>query len=119
MAKTFDSRIKELQEKKSKLDKSLLEIQKQEYQQRVKEILSGPVAEWKEKEALFKAMEYQAKQNAIEDKIKEIPEDADKTIKEIDEKIARYQKDRERIKNIPLYKDTQEWLVDIFWTDII
>jgi hypothetical protein len=45
MVITFDSRIKELQEKKSNLDKSVLESQRQEYQKRIDEILSNPVAE--------------------------------------------------------------------------
>lgn len=122
MNKTLSTIIEELQEKKSKLEKSnlekpILETQKKEYEQRIKETLSGPVSKWKETEEYYKARDYQAKLNEIESKIKEIPEDAEKIIKEIGEKIDNYQNDRERIKNIPLYKDTEEWIAETLWSN--
>jgi len=116
---TFDSKIKELQEKKSNLDKSILEFQKQENQERIDEILCGPVVGWEEKEALNKAREYRAKKKEIESKIKEIPEDADKTIKEIDEKIAECEARRARVMWLEPYRETEEWIFKILWEDKI
>lgn len=122
MAITFDSRIKELQEKKSKLDKSILESlesQKQWYQQRINELLGGPVAEWWEKEVLDEMRGCYAKVQELDDKIKQFPEDAWERIKEIDKKIAECEARRERVRGLKSYRDTEEWLADVFWTEII
>ena len=113
MAKTFDEKIRELQERKSEFDLSFLQIKKQEYQQRLDELLETPINEWDEKDAYQKARECHAKMKEIDYKIQHIPEGTE----DIDKKISFLQERKEWVKNIPLYRDTAEWIAEIFWKE--
>ena len=115
MAKTFDSKIKELQEKKSKLDSSILISQKQKYEQRIAELLWNPVVQWGEKKTLDEIRKCYAKMKKIDNKINQIPENAAETIKKLDEKIAFYKQKKENVRNLPLYRDTEEGIEELLW----
>lgn len=112
---TFDSKIRELEESKSELDLSILESKKQEYQNRIAEILESQIAEWGERDAINELKECHRKIKEIDYTMWHIPE----TLENINKKIALCQEKKESVKNIPLYKDTEEWLANIFWTDLI
>ena len=116
MTKTFEWKIAELELKKSGLDSSFLELKKKEYEQRISELLANPMQEWDEEKAIDKFNEVRecySKIEVINYEIQHIPE----TIKEIEKKISHYQKMREKVRNIPLYRDTEEWIAEILWWD--
>ena len=116
MATTFDKKISELEKEKSELDISFLQSKKQEYEKRISELLVHPINEWEEETAIAKfneVREYYTKIWEINYKIDHIPE----TIEEIDKKISLYKERREKVKNIPLYKNTEKWIIEILWWD--
>ena len=116
MATTFDKKISELEKEKSELDISFLYLKKQDYEKRISELLVHPINEWEEETAIAKfneVREYYTKIWEINYKIDHIPE----TIEEIDKKISLYKERREKVKNIPLYKNTEKWIIEILWWD--
>ena len=116
MATTFDKKISELEKEKSELDITFLQSKKQEYEKRISELLVHPIHEWEEETAITKfneVREYYTKIWEINYKIDHIPE----TIEEIDKKISLYKERREKVKNIPLYKNTEKWIIEILWWD--
>ena len=116
MATTFDKKISELEKEKSELDISFLQSKKQEYEKRISVLLVHPINEWEEEIAIAKfneVREYYTKIWEINHKIDHIPEITD----EIDKKISLYKERREKVKNIPLYKNTEKWIIEILWWD--
>jgi hypothetical protein len=55
-----------------------------------------------------KFKKYYAKLDEIDDKIANLPENAEKAIKEIDDKISFYKGKRKETRSIPLYRDTEQ-----------
>ena len=116
MIKTFDSKLAELEMEKSKLDLDFLQNQKEEYNGKLCKILEKSDNEWDENNAahdLYKAKEYFRKIKEIDQKI----ENNSDFLENIDNKISFYQKRKERVKNIPLYRDTEEWIAETLWDD--
>ena len=111
MAKMFDKKIRELQERKSELNLSFLQNEKEKYQCRLNELLEIQVGECEEKNAYKEARECHAKIKEINHKIQHLPED----IENIDKKILFLQERKE----IPLYRETREWIAEIFWQNIV
>ena len=114
---TFDSKIKELQERRSELDVTVLESKREEYSNRIVELLTNPVQEWKGEEAYNEMRECYAKVKELDEKIKQMPADAWKIVEELDAKIAEYEASRERVRGLQLYRDTEEWISNILWED--
>lgn len=113
MAITFDSKIRELQEKKSNLDLSVLNSKRQEYKSMLLESLDAPMDGLQESDAITILKElkgYHENIKEIDKTIQNIPEAA----KKIDAEIAFLQEKKESIKKLSLYKDTEEWLAEIF-----
>lgn len=119
MAKTFDEKIRELQDSKFKFDLSFFLTKKQEYQQRINELLEAPINELDEKDAYKEARECYAKMKDVDNKIQHIPEDADEKVEDINKTISFYQREKEKVKNIPLRRETNEWIAEIFWWNIV
>ena len=116
MATTFDKKISELEIEKSKLELSFLQSEKNEYNQRISKLLEKPILEWEEEIAIAKFNEVRecySKIWEINQKIDHNPE----IIDEIDKRISLYNERKERAKQIPLYKDTEKWIAEIFWWD--
>ena len=116
MANSFNTKLAELEKEKSELDISFLQSKKQDYEKRISELLVHPINEWEEETAIAKfneVREYYTKIWEINYKIDHIPE----TIEEIDKKISLYKERREKVKNIPLYKNTEKWIIEILWWD--
>lgn len=118
MAITFDQKIKELEQKKSELDISFLQSKRQWYVEKIYEILEKISDKTDEIQAIttlgtIKLCHKRIKE--FDQKIKNNP----KLIEEIDKKIQFYQDRREKVKNITLYRDTAEWIAEIFWWDTI
>lgn len=112
----FESKITELQQKKSELDLDFLQSKKQEYQQWILELFESDEGDEKEAAIKFnKARDYHAKIKEIDFKMK----NASKIAENIDKKIEFYQQRKEKVKNIPLYKDTEEWIAEILWKDYV
>jgi len=118
MAKTFDLKIAELERKKSELDLTFLQIQKKDCEDRMFDILDNQSEEIDESNAisqLNKIRSYRRKINEINNDIKNNPE----ILKKIDEKIEYYKNVREKLRAQPLYRNTQEWIAEIFKWDTI
>lgn len=116
MANSFNTKLAELEKEKSELDISFLQSKKQEYEKRISELLVHPINEWEEGTAIAKFNEVRecyTKIWEINYKIDHIPE----TIEEIDKKISSYKEKREKVNNIPLYKNTEKWIIEILWWD--
>ena len=116
MANSFNTKLAELEKEKSELDISFLQSKKQEYEKRISELLVHPINEWEEGTAIAKFNEVRecyTKIWEINYKIDHIP----KTIEEIDKKISFYKEKREKVKNIPLYKNTENWIIEVLWWD--
>ena len=116
MIKTFDSKLAELEMKKSELDLDFLQNQKEEYTGKLCKILEKSDNEWDENNAahdLYKAKEYFRKIKEIDQKI----ENNSDFLENIDNKISFYKKRKERVKNIPLYRDTEEWIAETLRDD--
>lgn len=118
MAKTFNLKIAELERKKSELDLTFLQIQKKDCEDRMFDILDNQSEETDESNAisqLNKIRSYRRKINEINNNIKNNPE----ILKKIDEKIEYYKNVREKLRAQPLYRNTQEWIAEIFKWDTI
>ena len=118
MAITFDQKIKELEQKKSELDLSFLQSKRQWYIEKIYEILDNTTDKADEIQAIttLNAIKLcRIKMKELEQKIKNYP----KAIEEIDKKILFYQDRRKKIKDIPLYRDTAEWIAETFWWDTV
>lgn len=118
MAKTFNLKIAELERKKSELDLTFLQIQKKDCEDRMFDILDNQSEETDESNAisqLNKIRSYRRKINEINNDIKNNPE----ILKKIDEKIEYYKNVREKLRAQPLYRNTQEWIAEIFKWDTI
>lgn len=118
MIKTFNSKIAELEQEKSELDLSFLQAKKQEYEDRMFEILDSKNNESDNNDAesqLNEARFCRAKIKEIERKI----QNNSKILDSLDQKIAYYKEWQKKLDNIPLYKETKEWIIEIFWQDMV
>lgn len=116
MVKTFDEKIRELENIKSELDLSFLYTKKQEYEEGIYEILDNRNNKSDNCDAtsiLNKAAVYRVKIREINEKIQENP----KLLEDIQKKIAFYQERKEKVKDIKLYRETEEWISEILWSD--
>ena len=114
MAKTFDLKIKELEQEKSELDLTFLQNLKEENEEKMYEILDNQSDEIDETTAvshLNKVKLYRKKIKDIDEKIAH----NDKFIEDIETKISQYREGKEKTRNIKLYRETQEWITEIFW----
>ncbi len=118
MVKTFDLKIKELTQEKSELDLSFLQLKKQWYIEKIYEILDSLNKKSDEVDAITTLNVLKVCRISIKEIDKKI-ENNSKLLGEIDNKIAYYQDARENVKNIPLYRNTEEWIAEIFWWDSI
>lgn len=120
MLKTFDQKIKELEKKKSELDLSFLQLQKKEFEKKLSDLLSNPKYEWDADMAIVKyneARECFAEITLIDSKIQHLPETYEEECAKINDKINFYKEEKEKVKNIQFYKDTEEWIAEILWSD--
>ena len=118
MAKTFDLKIQELEQEKSELDLTFLENKKQEYTEKMYEILDNQNDEIDEKKAideLNKVKSYRSKIKETENRI----QNNSVFLEDIDKKISSIKERRERVRNIPLYRDTEEWIIEVLWDDTL
>ncbi len=118
MAITYDWKIETLEIEKSELDLSFLKLKKQEYLDKIYKILDTENDGWDENSAknqLNELKSYRAKILEIENKIQNNTE----LIENIDEKILFYKDRKNKVKNIPLYKDTEEWINETLWSDTL
>ena len=116
MIKTFDSKLVELKKEKSELDLGFLQNQKKEYSEKIREILEKSDNERDEKNAvnnLRDMIQYYRKIKEIDQKI----ENNSDFLEDIDNKISFYQERKGRVKTIPLYRNTEEWITEILWDD--
>lgn len=116
MIKTFDSKLVELKKEKSELDLGFLQNQKKEYSEKIREILEKSDNERDEKNAvnnLRDMIQYYRKIKEIDQKI----ENNSDFLEDIDNKISFYQERKVRVKTIPLYRNTEEWIAEILWND--
>ena len=114
MATTFDGRINELEQKKSELNTAFLQTEKNKYEQEISKLLNSPIYEWEEETAITKFNEVRKiylRIRELEYEILHIPE----IIEDIDKKINFYNKKRKSIRELPLYRNTQEWISEILW----
>lgn len=118
MAKTFDSKIQELEKEKSELDLAFLQLKKQEYEDRMFAILDSENNELDKKDAesqLNEAKFCRAKIKEIEWKI----QNNSKILDSLDKKITNYKEWKSKLDSIQLYKETREWIIEIFWPNIV
>jgi len=117
---TFERKISKLQNEKSELTLSFWQKQKKDYKERIEELLKSPVNGWEDAVSKMKKFKkYYAKLEEIDDRIANLPENVEDAIKEIDDKISFYKGKRKETRSIPLYRETEQWIADVFWTDII
>jgi hypothetical protein len=107
MAKTFDSKIQELEKEKSELDLTFLQLKKQEYEDKMYEILDNQNDEINEANAISELSKVKSYRYMIKETEQKIQNNS-QYLKDIDRKIVLYKERRERVKSIPLYKDTEE-----------
>lgn len=122
MTKTFDQKIKELEHLKSESNIDFLQTKKQKYESELAILLKDPISEWDESNAIKKfneARECLQKITDINDKIDRINQNwnNNQELENIDKKISFYKGRKKSIKELPLYRDTQEWIAEIFWND--
>ena len=119
MVITFASKIRSLEIEKSELDVSFCESKKQEYQQKIMEILSQPIDDNDEKGAVLKLKElkeYNDNVIRLGNKIEEIKNlNVVEELKKINEKIKYFKEKQKWVKDIPLYRDTEESIAETFW----
>lgn len=122
MTKSFDQKIKELEQLKSESNIDFLQTKKQEYESELIILLKDPMSEWDESNAIKKfneARECLQRITDINDKINRINQNwnSNQELKKIDEKISICKERKKSIKELPLHRDTQEWINEIFWND--
>ena len=116
MATKFELKIQGLEKEKSELDLTFLQSKKEESEKRISDLLAHSIQEWEEGTAVAKLNEIRecySKIWEINHKINHIPE----IIEEIDKKVLFYKEKREKVNNIPLYKNTEKWIIEILWWD--
>jgi hypothetical protein len=113
MAISFDKKISDLETRKQNLNISVLNEIKSDYNQKIVEILENPFEEWDSEVALYllkQLKEYHSKIKEIDQQIEHLPE----ILKDIDKKIDFYRERKERIRNIPLERDTEKSIAETF-----
>lgn len=118
MATRIDEKIQKLEQEKSELDLTILGKKKQEYEIKMYEILESKNDEMSETNAISElnnVRSYRAKIKDTEQKIKNNPE----LLEDIDRKLSLYKQANKRCKNLQLYKETREWLIETFWQYIV
>ncbi len=118
MAKTYDCIIKRLDAEKSELDLSFLQSKKQEYEEKMYEILDTQDVEIDESNAIIQLNKIKCYRANIKEIEKKIQNNAE-LLEKINDKILFYQERKNKVKNIPLYKDTEEWIAEILWFDTL
>ena len=116
MTTKFELKIQGLEKEKSELDLNFLQSKKEENEKRISDLLAHPIQEWEEGTAVAKLNEIRecySKIWEINHKINHIPE----IIEEIDKKVLFYKEKREKVNNIPLYKNTEKWIIEVLWWD--
>jgi len=117
MATKIEAKIQKLEQEKSELDLSFLQSKKQEYEDRMFAILDSENNEL-EKDAesqLNEAKFCRAKIKEIELKI----QNNSKILDSLDKKITHYKEWKSKLDSIELYKETREWIIEVFWADIV
>lgn len=117
MATKIEAKIQKLEQEKSELDLSFLQSKKQEYEDRMFAILDS------ENNELEKDAESQLNEAKFcRAKIKEIGlkiQNNSKILDSLDKKITNYKEWKSKLDSIELYKETREWIIEIFWADIV
>lgn len=116
MTKTYDWKIEELYIEKSELDLSFLQSKKKEYEDKMYEILDNQNDKLDESSAIIQLNQLKSCHKNIKEIDKKIQNNAE-LLEEIDKKILLYKERKIKVQNIPLYKDTEEWIAEIFWSD--
>ena len=96
----IQEKLEKMRKDREKINVEILETEKQE----IIQVLSNSTSSDDTTEAVSKLQK-------INDKLKEA--------KELERKIDKYNASNERIKTLPLQKDTEEWISEIFDTDEI
>lgn len=118
MAISFDKKISDLETRKQNLNISVLNEIKSDYNQKIVEILENPFDERDSEVALYllkQLKEYHSKIKEIDQQIEHLPE----ILKDIDKKIDFYKERKERIRNIPLERDTEKSIAETFKWDTV
>ena len=115
MAKTFDSKIQELEKEKSELDINFLENQKKWYEEKMYKILEEPWDQENAVEKLGQLRDYYTKIKDTNKKIQNNPE----SLARIEQKINFYKWKKEEVKNIPLQRDITESISETFEWDLV
>ena len=113
MAKTFDSKIQELEKEKSELDINFLENQKKWYEEKMYKILEEPWDQENAVEKLGQLRDYYTKIKDTNKKIQNNPE----SLARIEQKINFYKWKKEEVRNIPLQRDITESISETFEWD--
>ena len=117
MATKIEAKIQKLEQEKSELDLSFLQSKKQEYEDRMFAILDS------ENNELEKDAESQLNEAKFcRAKIKEIGlkiQNNSKILDSLDKKITHYKEWKSKLDSIELYKETREWIIEVFWADIV
>ncbi|MBR7036373.1 hypothetical protein IKI14_00445 [bacterium] len=106
MKKRLDSKIKELEKEKSELDITFLQSKKQEYQERIRNILDDQT-DLENENAREKLNELRLYHKRIKDIDYKISHN-DKVLDHIKKKIDKYKGEKEKIENLQLYRETSE-----------
>lgn len=118
MVISFDKRITDLETRKQNLNISVLNEIKSEYNQKTIEILEGPIEELDSDSALSKLKElkeYHSRIKEIDNQIEHIPE----ITEELDNKINFLKNRQERIRNLPLERNTEKLIAETFKWDTV
>jgi len=118
MSISFDKRIIDLETRKQNLNLFVLNEIKSEYNQKMVEILENPIEERDPEVALYllkELKEYHSKVKEIDQQIEHLPE----LIADTNRKINFYKERKERVRKIPLDRDTQESIAETFKWDAV
>lgn len=117
MKKRLDSKIKELEKEKSELDITFLQSKKQEYQERIRNILDDQT-DLENENAREKLNELRLYHKRIKDIDYKISHN-DKVLDHIKKKIDKYKGEKEKIENLQLYRETSEWITELLGEDTL
>ena len=118
MAKTFSSKIQELEQEKSEFDINFLENQKKWYEEKMYEILENQWEQENAEEKLGQLRNYYSNIKETNQKI----QDSSKVQTAIDEKINYYKEKAEEWKNIQLQRENEyaeNWYTLTFEEDMV
>ena len=118
MVISFDKKIADLETRKQNLNVSVLNEIKSDHNKKMVEILENPIEERDPEVALFllkQLKEHHSKIKEIDQQIEHLPE----IIADTDRKINFYKERKERVRNIPLERDTQESIAETFKWDTL